>query len=265
MSSSATPTTTAAPSENALDFLRLDDELGEDEQLVRDAVARLVDKRVLPIIGECFEAGRFPRELLPELAELGVFGSTLQGYGCAGLNAVELRADLPRAGARRQRAAQFRVGAVEPVHVPDPRLRQRAAETAVAAAHGARRGDRLLRPDRAAGRFRSGQHAHHRTPQRRWLDTQWLEDVDHQRPHRRSGDRVGADARWHARLPGGTRRARLHLGGDQAQIQPARLQHRRAVLRSRCGCRPRPRCRQPPASRHRCPACRRPAMASAGA
>src|ERR1700689_3508211 len=88
MSSSSTPTSTATPSESALDFLRLDAELGEDEQLVCDAVARLVDKRVLPIISECFETARFPRELLPELAELGVFGSTLQGYGCAGLNAV---------------------------------------------------------------------------------------------------------------------------------------------------------------------------------
>src|SRR6202044_3393061 len=88
MSASTTPTTTATPSENALDFLRLDAELTEDEQLVCDAVARMVDKRVLPIISECFETGRFPRELLPELAELGVFGSTLQGYGCAGLNAV---------------------------------------------------------------------------------------------------------------------------------------------------------------------------------
>jgi glutaryl-CoA dehydrogenase len=90
MNSSATPTTapSPAPTENALDYLRLDDELGEDERLVRDAVARLVDERVLPIIGECFESGRFARELLPALAELGVFGCTLAGYGCAGLSAI---------------------------------------------------------------------------------------------------------------------------------------------------------------------------------
>ena len=88
MSTSARPAATAAPSENALDFLRLDDELSEEERLVRDAVARLVDERLLPIIGECFESARFPRELLPALAELGVFGASLHGYGCAGLNAV---------------------------------------------------------------------------------------------------------------------------------------------------------------------------------
>jgi glutaryl-CoA dehydrogenase len=87
-SPTAAPSTASAPTENALDYLRLDDELAEDETLVRDAVARLVDERVLPIIGECFETGRFARELLPALAELGVFGCTLQGYGCAGLSAI---------------------------------------------------------------------------------------------------------------------------------------------------------------------------------
>jgi glutaryl-CoA dehydrogenase len=86
--SAAAPPPPAPPTESALDYLRLDDELGEDERLVRDAVARLVDERVLPIIGECFETGRFARELLPGLAELGVFGCTLQGYGCAGLGGI---------------------------------------------------------------------------------------------------------------------------------------------------------------------------------
>jgi glutaryl-CoA dehydrogenase len=72
--------------QDALDFLQLDAGLGEEERLVRDAVARVVDEQVLPIIGECFEAGRFPRELVPVLAQLGAFGATLQGYGCAGLS-----------------------------------------------------------------------------------------------------------------------------------------------------------------------------------
>jgi glutaryl-CoA dehydrogenase len=92
MSSSTKPTTSTAtdpgPTENALDYLRLDQGLTEDERLVRDSVAKLVDERVIPIIGECFENCRFPRELLPAIAELGVLGSSLQGYGCAGLNAV---------------------------------------------------------------------------------------------------------------------------------------------------------------------------------
>jgi glutaryl-CoA dehydrogenase len=74
--------------EDALDFLQLDADLGEEERLARDAVARVVDEQVLPIIAECFEVGRFARELVPTLAALGVFGATLQGYGCAGLGAA---------------------------------------------------------------------------------------------------------------------------------------------------------------------------------
>lgn len=62
--------------------------LSEEEQAVQASVARLVDERVLPVIRECFERHRFPRELVPELAALGLLGSSLEGYGCAGLNAV---------------------------------------------------------------------------------------------------------------------------------------------------------------------------------
>jgi len=87
--SSLPPASENVPQEaDALDFLYLDASLGDDERITRDAVARVVDEHVLPIIAECFEIGRFPRELVPVLAELGVFGATLHGYGCAGLGAV---------------------------------------------------------------------------------------------------------------------------------------------------------------------------------
>lgn len=62
--------------------------LSEEEQMVQDSVARLVDDKVLPIIQEAFENHRFPKELVPELASLGLLGSSLEGYGCAGMNAV---------------------------------------------------------------------------------------------------------------------------------------------------------------------------------
>ncbi len=62
--------------------------LSEEEQMVQDSVARLVDEQVLPIIADCFEQHRFPKELVPELASLGLLGSSLEGYGCAGMNAV---------------------------------------------------------------------------------------------------------------------------------------------------------------------------------
>jgi glutaryl-CoA dehydrogenase len=62
--------------------------LSEEERMVKDSVARLVDERVLPIIQKCFEEHRFPRELIPEIAALGLLGSSIEGYGCAGLNSV---------------------------------------------------------------------------------------------------------------------------------------------------------------------------------
>ncbi len=62
--------------------------LSEEEQLVQQSVAKFVDTQVIPIIGECFEQERFPRELVGTVAELGLLGSSLHGYGCAGLNAV---------------------------------------------------------------------------------------------------------------------------------------------------------------------------------
>jgi len=72
-----------------IDFFNIDGALSEEERAVRDSVRRFVDERVLPIIGQCYVEGRFPRELLPEMAELGVFGANLpEEYGCAGLNNV---------------------------------------------------------------------------------------------------------------------------------------------------------------------------------
>ncbi len=71
---------------NPLDLYDIAAELSEDELMVRDTVARWVDERVLPIIGEAFERGEFPLELVPEMADMGLFGCTIEGYGCAGLN-----------------------------------------------------------------------------------------------------------------------------------------------------------------------------------
>ena len=63
--------------------------LSDEERMVQDTVARFTDERVLPIIGDCFDKGRFPTELIPEMAELGLLGSSLPvEYGCAGMNGV---------------------------------------------------------------------------------------------------------------------------------------------------------------------------------
>jgi glutaryl-CoA dehydrogenase len=73
---------------NPLDLFDVAGALTEEERMVQDSVARLVDEKVLPIIQKCFEEHRFPRELVPELAALGLLGSSIQGYDCAGLNAI---------------------------------------------------------------------------------------------------------------------------------------------------------------------------------
>ena len=74
---------------SAYDLYDVRSMLSEEERAVQEAVARFTDERVLPIIGECFDQGRFPKELVPEIASLGLLGSSLpEEYGCAGLNAV---------------------------------------------------------------------------------------------------------------------------------------------------------------------------------
>src|SRR5678816_2987163 len=73
-----------------LDFYNIDSVLSEDERAVRDSVRRFVDEHVLPVIGDAYVQGRFPKELIPEMGELGVFGANLpEEYGCAGLNNVQ--------------------------------------------------------------------------------------------------------------------------------------------------------------------------------
>jgi glutaryl-CoA dehydrogenase len=78
----------STPRLDPLDFFDSASHFTSDDLAVRDSVARLVDERVLPLIRASFEQHRFPGELVPELAALGLFGASLEGYGCAGLGAV---------------------------------------------------------------------------------------------------------------------------------------------------------------------------------
>src|SRR5258706_10169200 len=77
-----------ARSFQALDLFDIDALLSEEERLVRDTVRAFVSDKVLPIRDGHFRAGTFPTDLVPAMAEMGLFGSTLHGYGCAGLNNV---------------------------------------------------------------------------------------------------------------------------------------------------------------------------------
>jgi glutaryl-CoA dehydrogenase len=71
-----------------LDFLDLDRLLSDEERLIRDTTRSFVADRVLPEVAGWFERGELPRELAKELGDLGLLGMHLQGYGCAGTNAV---------------------------------------------------------------------------------------------------------------------------------------------------------------------------------
>ncbi len=74
---------------NPTDLFDIRSLLSDEERMVQDTVARFTDERVLPIIGDCFDQARFPTELIPEMADLGLLGSSLPvEYGCAGMNGV---------------------------------------------------------------------------------------------------------------------------------------------------------------------------------
>jgi glutaryl-CoA dehydrogenase len=81
-------TTTKAPTLDPLDFLALDALLDEEERAIRDTVRVFVREHVLPEVGDWFEQGILPREVVQELAKLGLFGMHLDGYGLPGASAV---------------------------------------------------------------------------------------------------------------------------------------------------------------------------------
>ncbi len=77
------------PEFQGLDFLRLDSILSDEERLARDTVRDWVSNEFLPVIQEHVRRdGSFPMDLVPAIAELGLFGANLSGYGCAGMNNI---------------------------------------------------------------------------------------------------------------------------------------------------------------------------------
>lgn len=69
-----------------LDLYDVDAMLTDEQRMVKESIGRWVDERFLPLVAEHFEAHTFPMDLVPEMAELGLFGSTIKGYDCAGLD-----------------------------------------------------------------------------------------------------------------------------------------------------------------------------------
>src|SRR3954454_6741103 len=72
-----------------VDYFAVDSLFSEQELMVRQTARRFADERILPVIRDCFRDARFPKELIPEMAELGFLGANLEGYGCAAMSNVE--------------------------------------------------------------------------------------------------------------------------------------------------------------------------------
>ncbi|MCL1594566.1 MAG: acyl-CoA dehydrogenase family protein [Actinomycetia bacterium] len=73
---------------DATDFLQIDELLSGEERLMRNTVAQFVTDKVLPNVGDWFDEGFFPRDLVKEMGDMGLLGMHLTGYGCAGTSAV---------------------------------------------------------------------------------------------------------------------------------------------------------------------------------
>jgi len=74
---------------NGVDFIEFDSLLSDEERLVRDNTRKFIEENLVPIIEQCNREGRFPRELVKPMADLGFFGASLKGYGCAEMSNVE--------------------------------------------------------------------------------------------------------------------------------------------------------------------------------
>ena len=145
-----------------VDFIELDTLLNDDERLVRDTARQFIEDNLIPIIEECNRAGRFPRELVKPMADLGFFGASLNGYGCAGMSNVEyglVTQELERgdSGVRSFVSVQSAL-----VMYPIYTFGSDEQKQPLAARDAERRKAGLLRTDRARFRIESRRHAHAR-------------------------------------------------------------------------------------------------------
>src|SRR6201999_3357946 len=76
------------PAYNGVDYIDFDSLLNDEEKLARQAARQFVEAEVIPIIEKHSREGTFPKHLVPQLGELGFFGASLHGYGCAGMSNV---------------------------------------------------------------------------------------------------------------------------------------------------------------------------------
>ena len=212
------------PALDPLDFLAIDALLDDEEKAIRDTVRQFVREQMLPEVGDWFEQGILPREVVAELAKLGLFGMHLDGYGLPGASAVAygltcLELEAGDSGIRSVVSVQGSLAMFAIWRWGSEEQKER-----VAAADARRRGDRLLRPDRARRGLGPRHDADARAPRRVGLDPQRGQDVDHERLDRRHRDRLGPhrgrrDPRLHRREGN----ARVHGSRDPQEAVAARV------------------------------------------
>ena len=215
-----------------VDFIDFDSQLNDEEKLVRQTAREFVENEIIPIIEKHSREATFPMHLVPQLGELGFFGASLHGYGCAGMSSVAyglMTQELERgdSGIRSFVSVQSAL-----VMYPIYAFGSDSAKRQMAPAPAAGKKDRLLRPYRTAIRFESRRHAHPRRQKGKQVRLERRKNVDHQRFHRRCRRGLGQmRRRKSSRLPGGKRHARLQSLGRARQVVAARFRHQRTGFR----------------------------------
>ena len=219
-----------------VDFIEFDTLLSDDERLVRDNTRKFIEENLVPIIEMCNREGRFPKELIAPMGELGFYGASLEGYGCAGMSAVEyglMTQELERgdSGVRSFVSVQsglcmypiYAFGSEEQKQKYLPKM----AKGEILGCFG------LTEPDAGSnpGAMRTAQE------RRRQLHPERREDVDHLRLHRRHRHHLGQGRgrrRSHSRLHRSHRHAGIQSCRRSRQVFAARLGHLEPVAASTC-------------------------------
>ena len=261
---------TVAPRQQRVDpqdLLDLQSAYTEEERLIQSTVRQFVGDRVLPDV-EWFEEGTFPKDLAKEMGALGLLGMHLEGYGCAGTSAVAyglacLELEAGDSGVRSFVSVQGSLAMFPIWKFGSEEQKQR-----VAAADGAGRAHRLLRPDRARLGQRPRQHAHHAPAATATTGCSTAPRCGSPTAASPTSPSSGPQTPTAAAIRGfivPTRHAGLHGQRHPPQAVAARLGHLRAGARRTCGCPTRCACPACATSAVRCPASTRRATASSGA
>ncbi len=216
----------------APDYYAIEELLTEEERLVRDTARRFVEEEFQPHIIDAYRNGTFPMQLVPRLAELGFFGSTLpEEYGCAGASSVAyglISQELERGDSGLRSFASVQSSLVMyPIFTFGSESQKsnwlpRMARGQAIGCFG------LTEPDfgsNPAGMRTSAKRA------KGGFVLERREALDHQRQHRRRRGRLGATRRQGARLPRRERSPGFQGRADARQAEPARVGHLGAVFR----------------------------------